>query len=149
MSRIQHNLPRVSLAAFALIAISVIASVAAHAVGPGGFNLPWSTIEGGGGTSGGGAYVLNGSIGQFDAGSIMSGGQFALSGGFWSGTGTTPVCLADIFPPGGSGIVDIDDLLTVINNWGAGSGNVADITGNGIVDIDDLLAVVNAWGSCS
>jgi hypothetical protein len=44
--------------------------------------------------------------------------------------------------------VDIDDLLAVINSWGATRGP-ADVDSNGIVDIDDLLAVINAWGPCS
>jgi hypothetical protein len=61
---------------------------------------------------------------------------------FECGGGT--VCVADIT---GNNIVDVDDLLLVINNWGA-KGGVADITGNGMVDVDDLLAVINAWGNC-
>jgi hypothetical protein len=55
----------------------------------------------------------------------------------------------------GDGVVGIDDLLAVINGWGAcpaqpdTSGCSADINapaGNGIIDIDDLLMVINAWG---
>jgi hypothetical protein len=64
---------------------------------------------------------------------------------------TAPVmndCPADI--AGGGNVVDVDDLLGVINNWGeCGLGICnADITCNGAVDVDDLLAVINAWGSC-
>jgi hypothetical protein len=44
------------------------------------------------------------------------------------------------------GSVDIDDLLAVINGWGAPGTNFADVTGNGLVDIDDLLLVINQWG---
>ena len=50
----------------------------------GGYDLTWSTIDGGGGTSSGGVYSLSGTIGQPDAG-VMSGGAFNLEGGFWSG----------------------------------------------------------------
>jgi hypothetical protein len=58
-------------------------------------------------------------------------------------------CPADIVPhPGGRGSVDIDDLLMIINNWGATGRNTADITRDGIVDMDDLLSVINAWGEC-
>lgn len=60
----------------------------------------------------------------------------------------TPACAADISPTGGNGVVDIDDLLAVVNNWGATGANPADITGNGSVNIDDLLAVINGWGAC-
>ena len=47
-----------------------------------GLAVPWSTVDGGGGTSTGGSYALSGTIGQPDAGT-MSGGQYTLAGGFW------------------------------------------------------------------
>ena len=47
------------------------------------YSIDWSTIDGGGGTSAGGAYSLSATIGQPDAGT-MSGGSYSLSGGFWS-----------------------------------------------------------------
>jgi hypothetical protein len=46
------------------------------------FSIPWSTLDGGGGTSTGGVYTVTGTIGQPDAGK-MSGGNFTLDGGFW------------------------------------------------------------------
>jgi hypothetical protein len=50
-----------------------------------GFDLSWSTIDGGGGTfSTGGDYSLGGTVGQPDAG-VLSGGVYTLAGGFWSG----------------------------------------------------------------
>ena len=48
----------------------------------GQYTLDWSTADGGGGTSTGGAYAVSGTIGQPDAGT-MSGGNYTLSGGFW------------------------------------------------------------------
>jgi hypothetical protein len=46
--------------------------------------------------------------------------------------------------------VNIDDLLAVINAWGACpppcSADIVPPGGNGVVDIDDLLAVINNWG---
>lgn len=60
--------------------------VAAAQMG-GSFNLTWNTIDGGGATfSSGGGYELGGTIGQADAGA-MSGGVYALQGGFWSPPG--------------------------------------------------------------
>jgi len=56
-------------------------------------------------------------------------------------------CPPDIAPACGNGVVNIDDLLAVINSWGATSG-AADINHNHIVNIDDLLAVINGWGAC-
>jgi hypothetical protein len=49
----------------------------------GPYSLVWSTIDGGGTTAvAGGSYVLGGTAGQPEAGS-MAGGVYALSGGFW------------------------------------------------------------------
>jgi len=49
----------------------------------GGFELSWSTIDGGGATfSNGGGYSLGGTIGQSDAGTAV-GGTYLLEGGFW------------------------------------------------------------------
>jgi hypothetical protein len=47
------------------------------------YSIDWSTVDGGGGTSTGGDYMLSGTIGQPDTGTV-SGGNFALNGGFWS-----------------------------------------------------------------
>jgi hypothetical protein len=47
------------------------------------FAVPWHTIDGGGGTSTGGVYSVNGTIGQPDAGGPMTNGPFSLTGGFW------------------------------------------------------------------
>jgi len=47
----------------------------------GSYDLSWSTIDGGGGTSTGGVYSVSGTIGQPDAGPTMSGGNYALDGG--------------------------------------------------------------------
>jgi len=48
------------------------------------YKIDWYTIDGGGGTSSGGAYTLSGTIGQPDAGSL-AGGSYLLVGGFWGG----------------------------------------------------------------
>ena len=48
------------------------------------YSIDWFTIDGGGGTSGGGVYSVSGTIGQPDAGGPMTGGNFSLTGGFWS-----------------------------------------------------------------
>lgn len=44
--------------------------------------IPWQTVDSGGGQCAAGVFTLHGSIGQADAG-VMSGGPFALVGGFW------------------------------------------------------------------
>ena len=51
---------------------------------PQSYSIDWYKVAGGGGTSVGGAYSLNGTIGQHDASGAMSGGSYSLTGGFWS-----------------------------------------------------------------
>ena len=58
---------------------------------PGRYEISWYTIDGGGGTSRGGDYVLTGTIGQPDA-DWSSAADYELSGGFWPGG---PLCFVD------------------------------------------------------
>ena len=62
--------------------------------GAGPYEISWYTIDGGGGTSIGGPYVLTGTIGQPDA-DWSVGGNYELLGGFWPGGPIKPV---DCFP---------------------------------------------------
>ena len=48
------------------------------------YSIGWYTIDGGGGTSTGGVYSVTGTIGQPDAGALMTGGNYTLQGGFWA-----------------------------------------------------------------
>jgi hypothetical protein len=51
------------------------------------FDLSWWTVDGGGATAvTGGAYSLGGTVGQADT-AVLSGGNYNLAGGFWSGAG--------------------------------------------------------------
>jgi hypothetical protein len=48
------------------------------------YSIDWYKIGGGGGTSTNGQYTVTGTIGQPDAGSAMTGGNYSLTGGFWA-----------------------------------------------------------------
>jgi len=48
------------------------------------YSIDWYKIAGGGGTSTGGTYAVSGTIGQPDASGAMSGGNYSVTGGFWS-----------------------------------------------------------------
>lgn len=67
--------------------------------------ISWHTIDGGGVTiSTGGDFELSGTIGQPDAGPVMTNGGFELTGGFWFET-----------PPGDcnrTGNVDLQDYAS-------------------------------------
>ncbi|MEM7228737.1 MAG: hypothetical protein AAF432_07975 [Planctomycetota bacterium] len=69
------------------------------------------------------------------------------------------LCVGDIRPaqdalaPIGNNVVNIDDLLAVINDFGMTGAILSDIDssvpcGNGVVNIDDLIQSINAFGAC-
>ncbi len=47
-------------------------------------NVAWQTTDGGGGTSTGGAFALEGTVGQPDGSEAMHGGVYDVQGGFWA-----------------------------------------------------------------
>ena len=98
----------------------------------GDYDLSWSTIDGGGGTSTGGNYSLSGTIGQPDAGTI-AGGDYELTGGFWGG---------GIFC-----IVDLADLERFLSYWpdGPGAGIPADFNNDNKVDLFDFNYLCTHW----
>ncbi|MFG0260752.1 MAG: GC-type dockerin domain-anchored protein [Phycisphaerales bacterium JB041] len=106
------------------------------------YEVPWHTIDGGGGTSSGGSFTLSGTIGQHDAGGPMTGGSYSLTGGFWAGTFAEP-CVGDF---NGDGTVNTLDVLAFLNAWTAGEGS-ADINDDGTVNTLDVLAFLNFWAA--
>lgn len=89
---------------YLLLGLLVIGSLLGVGVGlaqsGGGFTLDWFSVDGGGGTSGGGAFALSGAIGQPDAAGTMTGSDFTLAGGFWPGaTGVTPASIKTVYLP--------------------------------------------------
>ena len=119
-----------------------------HTTGTGDeFSLPWYTVDGGGGSSSGGDFVLRGTIGQPDAGDL-AGGDFTLSGGFWqpvavSGCGDCPT---DANRDSETGPFDLATLLAA---WGpVDPGNCLDANGDGDIGPFDLATLLAAWGPC-
>jgi len=48
------------------------------------YSIDWYKISGGGGISTNGQYTVTGTSGQHDASGAMTGGNYSLTGGFWS-----------------------------------------------------------------
>lgn len=92
------KLPIARSLAFALVIAAPPASQAQY-------RIDWYTVDGGGGTSSGGAYTLTGTIGQADAEVVSlcsaDGGPgcvnptYELTGGFWVGVAGSPVATCD------------------------------------------------------
>jgi hypothetical protein len=68
----------------ALCVLSTLVVATSRAQSGGQFDLSWSTLSGGGGTSRGGQFEMSGTVGQAAAGKL-TGGAYALGGGFWGG----------------------------------------------------------------
>ncbi len=86
----QRQLTQSRVIAIALLIATMLLVIISAAPPPrtaaqtgGGYDLTWSTIDGGGyAFSIGGGYSLGGTTGQTDAGKL-SGGSYTLNGGFW------------------------------------------------------------------
>ena len=126
-----------------VLSLAAMAGLAAPAAAQ-PFDLSWHTIDSGGGTSTGGGFTLHGTIGQWDAGPAtgpMTGGDFALTGGFWPGAGGDAPCAADC---DGSGVLDFFDFLCFQNQFALGD-PAADCDGTGILDFFDFLCFQNEF----
>lgn len=113
--------------------------VTAPAFGQNGddYVLSWSTIDGGGGTSSGGPYVLTGTIGQPDA-AWSAGGNFELLGGFWPGG---PICIVDFESYARFAKHWLEEDCSELNNWCDG----ADLNHLNGVNSVDLKLFIDQW----
>ena len=97
------------------------------------YSIDWYTIDGGGGTSTGGVYSVSATIGQLDASpQPMTGGNFSLTGGFWS--------LVAVQTPGAP--------LLSIERQGASVRVFWPLSASGFV-LDHSLTVTGAWSQVS
>ena len=136
-----------SLCTFGLLALAGMKASAQ-------FSIDSFTIAGGGGTSTGGVFAVSGTIGQPDAG-VMSGGNYALAGGFWGAIQTPPPVgsvIVKVWMVGGqvhlrfTGIpgrtYDIERASSVTGPWRPNSQPLAVITmpSDGVVEFVDTTA---------
>ncbi len=88
---------RVAAAAVAVTAATASVAVA-FGLAAGGYRIDPSATTGGGGTSTGGDYIVQGAIGQPFAGSLSSSG-FVLSNGIFAGAGAHDIPTFRLFVP--------------------------------------------------
>lgn len=66
-----------------LLLVGILALTAVALAEPTDFSISWWTVDGGGGHVTGDDYALTGTAGQFDAHTAATGGEYAVSGGYW------------------------------------------------------------------
>jgi hypothetical protein len=114
--------------------LMVVGAYTAETFAAGPYQIDWYTIDGGGGTSTGGPYVLTGTIGQPDA-AYSSAGRYELLGGFWPGG---PLC-----------IVGFDDFARFAEQWlRTGSHLPGDLDADNDIDFSDLTRLAEYWLEC-
>jgi hypothetical protein len=116
------------------ILFCVLVSVACLPAAAQQYSIDWHKIAGGGGTSTGGVYSVSGTIGQPDAGGPMSGGNYSLTGGFWS-------LISVVQTPGAPTLYISHSGNTVTVYWQAVSGWNLKQNGN--------LGATNGWSANS
>jgi hypothetical protein len=126
----------------ALATLSTTGSVLKGQSG-GGFDLTWSTIDGGGAmNSAGGSFDLSGTVGQPDTQSppVMTGGSFELTGGFWPAASVC-FCLSDMNTDGRKDGADAQKFVNCILLGGDCS--CADVDQANGVEFGDVSAFVD------
>lgn len=114
-----------------MILIAAIAFFAAIGPAMARYKIISHTIDGGGGTSRGGRFVVTGTIGQPDA-DWARGETYEILGGFWPGG---PLC-----------IIQFDDFARLAAMWLAtGPGFEADLDGDLDVDFGDVQTFAELW----
>lgn len=128
MKHFELGLPvrRVSISLLAAAVVLVAASSTSA-----DYQLVWSTIDAGGGTSSDARFTVIGTIGQPDV-AYSYGGDYEVLGGFWPGA---PLCF-----------VEFEDFARFAQYWlYFGSGIPADLYEDNIVDYNDLSVFVDEW----
>ena len=112
--------------------------------------IDWSTIDGGSGTSTGGAFSLAGTIGQPDAASnpTLTGGTFELTGGFWP-VSNVCYCLADMNHDGKKDGLDVQSFVSCMLAGGNCACADADqVNGVTLADVPVFVSDLLAGGAC-
>jgi hypothetical protein len=118
------------------------------------YSIDWYKVAGGGGNSTGSVYSVSGTIGQPDPGGPMTGGNYSLTGGFWSltavqmpGAPTLFITLSGnnavfYWPANAAGFVlEHKNSLAVPNGWTLVS--PAPVTTNGFQYVTNTVAPGN------
>ncbi len=121
------------------------------AAGAQDYAIDWYTMDGGGAMFTTGAlYELSGTIGQPDAGRVMTGGDYALIGGFWPPVAAAEACGDCPTDANDDGETGPFDLATLLAAWGpVEAGHCLDANDDGDIGPLDLAILLAAWGPCA
>jgi len=97
------------------------------------YTIDWYKVAGGAGKSANGQYSVSGTIGQHDAGTAMTGGNYSLTGGFWS-------LIAVVQTPGAPLLTITHSGNSVVVSWPSPSTGFA-------LQQNSNLANATAWSS--
>ncbi len=101
---------RRSLAVGVATVAALALSLTVWAQTAGELTLPWFSVDGGGGTSEGGDFTLDGTTGQPDAGRL-EGGDFAVEGGFIPGVAAPPAFAGTCGDLNDDGVINVLDAI--------------------------------------
>jgi hypothetical protein len=112
------------------------------------YSIDWYKVAGGGGASTGATYQVTGTIGQPDASGAMSGGQYSVTGGFWSliavvqTAGLPNLSIAHSgnsvivsWPNTASCTIQTNNSLAAVSGWNAYGGTVNTANGTNSISI--------------
>ena len=54
-------------------------------------------------------------------------------------------CTGDI---NGDGVVEVNDVMILIMEWGSTTSPLCDLNQDGVVEVNDLIILISAWGQC-
>ena len=123
---------------------TIILGLYATGVSANDYQITWSQISGGGAAVHQiGDYSITGTIGQFAPGPTGETMGYALTGGFWPGADSPPVCPADL---NGDGLLNFFDVSQFLAGYLA-QDSVSDFNGDGVFNFFDVSAFLAAFGS--
>ena len=113
-----------------------------------GFDMSWNTIDNSGGPLQGGIFLLEGTVGQPDAG-VMSANGYELMGGYWSLTETPTACYANCDGSTANPVLNANDFQCFLTAFAAND-PYANCDGSAVppvLNANDFQCFLNAFAT--
>ena len=110
------------------------------------YEVSWYKMAGGGGTSVGDGYSVEGTISQWDVGRLQTSSNYSVCGGYWEGGALTPPpCVGDFVHDGVRNSLDLGILLSHFGQ-NVPANTLGDCNGDGVVNTIDLGTMLALFG---